>query len=138
MEFQNVYPISFPSPSYPPQPRLITLIHARCLLCMLETTRNTPRSTSILQSYTAVTANMASVSSLDHDVKVKRNEGITSAVLNEAKTFIEEALGVALGPVSTANDLLSSLKDGVVLCKYAIIPAPSMNWTLEFPLTTIP
>lgn len=56
---------------------------------------------------------MASVTSLDGDLRRLRLEKYTPAAANEAKSWIEEALGEQL----PANDLLDALKDGVVLCK---------------------
>lgn len=57
---------------------------------------------------------MASVSSLDKDLRRLRLEKYTPAAANEARAWIEEALGQKL----SSSDLLEGLKDGVALCKY--------------------
>jgi hypothetical protein len=62
---------------------------------------------------------MASVTSLDSDMRKLRTDGNTKEARNEVQTFIEEALGERLG-VSNENDkteLFERLKDGVALCK---------------------
>jgi transgelin len=56
---------------------------------------------------------MASVSSLDKDLRKLRLDKYTPAAANEARTWIESVLGERLPP----GDLLESLKDGVALCK---------------------
>jgi hypothetical protein len=56
---------------------------------------------------------MASVTSLDKDLRKMRLEKYTPAAANEVKTWIEETLGERL----PAGDLLEALKDGVALCK---------------------
>lgn len=58
---------------------------------------------------------MASVTSLDKDMRKLRLDRYTPGAAKEARTFIEEALGEPLAK----PDLLDSLKDGVALCKYA-------------------
>ena len=57
---------------------------------------------------------MASVTSLDKDMRKLRLDRYTPGAIKEVRTFIEEALGESLGK----PDLLDSLKDGVALCKY--------------------
>ena len=57
---------------------------------------------------------MASVTSLDKDMRKLRMDRYTPAAANEVRTFIEDSLGEHLAP----GDLLESLKDGVALCKY--------------------
>lgn len=57
---------------------------------------------------------MASVSSLDKDLRNMRLGKYTPQAANEARTWIEESLGERLA----AGDLLDALKDGSVLCKY--------------------
>jgi hypothetical protein len=62
---------------------------------------------------------MASVTSLDSDMRKLRMDGNTREARNEVQTFIEEALGERLG-VSNENsktELFEHLKDGVALCK---------------------
>lgn len=57
---------------------------------------------------------MASVSSLDQDMRKLRLDRYTPAAANEVRGWIEEVLGEKL----PGGDLMESLKDGVVLCKY--------------------
>jgi hypothetical protein len=59
---------------------------------------------------------MASVSSLDQDMKKLRMDRYTPKAANEARAWIEETLGEKLA----AGDLLEALKDGTALCRYAI------------------
>ncbi|KAK2629900.1 hypothetical protein QTJ16_000720 [Diplocarpon rosae] len=68
---------------------------------------------------------MASVTSLDKDMRKLRLERYTPQAANEVRTFIEESLGERLAP----GDLLDSLKDGVVLCKLVNLAVPN---TLRF------
>jgi hypothetical protein len=56
---------------------------------------------------------MASVTSLDKDLRKLRLDKYTPAAANEAKTWIEGILGERL----PSADLLDGLKDGVALCK---------------------
>ncbi|MCJ1393289.1 hypothetical protein MMC18_006161 [Xylographa bjoerkii] len=56
---------------------------------------------------------MASVSSLDKDLRNMRLEKYTPRLANEAREWIEEVLGERL----KAGDLLEALKSGVALCK---------------------
>jgi hypothetical protein len=58
---------------------------------------------------------MASVTSLDQDMKKLRMGRYTPQAANEARTWIEDILGERL----PAGDLLDALKDGTALCKYA-------------------
>jgi hypothetical protein len=57
---------------------------------------------------------MASVTSLDKDLRKMRLEKYTPAAANEARTWIEDILGENL----PSSDLLEGLKDGVALCRY--------------------
>lgn len=57
---------------------------------------------------------MASVSSLDKDMRNIRLSKYTTQAANEVRTWIEDILGERLAP----GDLLEALKDGVALCKY--------------------
>lgn len=59
---------------------------------------------------------MASVSSLDKDMRNIRLSKYTPQAANEVRTWIEDVLGERLG----TGDLLDALKDGVALCKYAM------------------
>ncbi|KAK5664011.1 hypothetical protein OQA88_225 [Cercophora sp. LCS_1] len=56
---------------------------------------------------------MASVSSLDKDLRKLRLDKYTPAAANEAKSWIENILGDRL----PSGDLLEGLRDGVALCK---------------------
>ncbi|KAL8684080.1 MAG: hypothetical protein Q9224_006634, partial [Gallowayella concinna] len=58
---------------------------------------------------------MASVSSLDKDLRNMRLGKYTPQAANEVRAWIEESLGERL----TAGDILDALKDGSALCKYA-------------------
>lgn len=58
---------------------------------------------------------MASVTSLDKDMRKLRLDRFTPQAQQEVRTFIEESLGETLQP---KDNLLESLKDGVALCKY--------------------
>lgn len=58
---------------------------------------------------------MASVSSLDKDLRKLRLDKYTPQAANEVRVWIEEILGDRLPP----GDLLEALKDGVALCRYA-------------------
>jgi hypothetical protein len=58
---------------------------------------------------------MASVTSLDKDMRKLRLDRYTTQAANEVRNFVEESLGEPL----TKPDLIDSLKDGVALCKYA-------------------
>lgn len=60
---------------------------------------------------------MASVTSLDKDMRKLRMDRYTPAAANEVRTFIEESLGERLKD----GDLLEALKDGVALCKYEFL-----------------
>lgn len=56
---------------------------------------------------------MASVTSLDKDLRKLRLERYTPAAAKEVSSWIESVLGERL----PSGDLLESLKDGVALCK---------------------
>jgi hypothetical protein len=57
---------------------------------------------------------MASVSSLDKDLRKLRLDKYTPAAANEVRAWIEATLGEKL----PSSDLLEGLRDGVALCKY--------------------
>jgi transgelin len=57
---------------------------------------------------------MASVSSLDQDMRKARLDRYTPAAANEIRNWIESMLGQRLA----SGDLMEALKDGVALCKY--------------------
>jgi hypothetical protein len=63
---------------------------------------------------------MASVTSLDKDMRKLRLDRYTPAAANEVRTFIEDSIGERLAQ----KDLLDGLKDGVALCKYEDAPRP--------------
>jgi hypothetical protein len=63
---------------------------------------------------------MASVSSLDQDMKKLRMDRYTPKAANEARTWIEETLGERL----PSGDLLEALKDGTALCRYVMSAFP--------------
>jgi hypothetical protein len=70
-------------------------------------------------------ATMASVTSLDKDMRKLRLDRYTPQAANEVRSFIEESLGEPLAK----GDLLDSLKDGVALCKYdfsEVYPSPQV------------
>lgn len=62
---------------------------------------------------------MASVSSLDKDLRKMRLDKYTPAAADEARNWIESILGERL----PSRELLEGLKDGVALCRYFPIPA---------------
>jgi hypothetical protein len=59
---------------------------------------------------------MASVSSLDHDMRKLRLDRYTPQAANEVRGWIEEVLGERIA----GGDLMDALKDGVALCKYVL------------------
>lgn len=69
---------------------------------------------------------MASVSSLDQDMRNLRLSRYTPTASNETRAWIEETLGEKLPP----GDLLEALKDGVALCKLAnlAMPGPAIKF----------
>lgn len=77
---------------------------------------------------------MASVSSLDKDLRMSRNARYTPAAANEVKSWIEGVLGEKLA----GSDLLDGLKDGVALCKYGFPLPPSPPALLGLPLCHSP
>ena len=58
---------------------------------------------------------MASVTSLDQDMRRLRMDRYTPQAANEVRSWIEDTLGERL----PAGDLLDALKDGTVLCRYS-------------------
>ena len=56
---------------------------------------------------------MASVTSLDKDMRNTRLSKYTPQAATEAKDWIEDALGERI----RSGDLMEALKDGVALCK---------------------
>lgn len=75
---------------------------------------------------------MASVSSLDQDMRSLRMGRYTPQAANEVRSWIEGTLGERLPP----GDLLEALKDGVALCKLVnlVIPFPGVKYkTISMP-----
>lgn len=68
---------------------------------------------TLLRQKRTLHANMASVTSLDKDLRKMRLDKYTPAAANEARTWVEESLGDKL----SSPDLLDGLKDGVALCR---------------------
>ncbi|KAK5120654.1 hypothetical protein LTR85_006012 [Meristemomyces frigidus] len=69
---------------------------------------------------------MASVSSLDADMRNLRLGRYTPQAAKEVRTWIEDTLGEQLAP----GDLLDALKDGAALCKLAnlALPPPGIKY----------
>lgn len=66
---------------------------------------------------------MASVTSLDKDLRKLRLDKYTPGAANEAKTWIEGILGERL-----SGDLMEALKDGTVLCRYGLSHVIRLAW----------
>jgi hypothetical protein len=64
---------------------------------------------------------MASVSSLDRDLRSLRLSKYTPQAANEVREWIEEVLGERL----SGGDLLEGLRDGIALCKYVFRKYPN-------------
>ncbi|KAG9388560.1 SCP1 Calponin [Pyrenophora tritici-repentis] len=64
---------------------------------------------------------MASVTSLDQDMKKLRMDRYTPKAANEVRSWIEDVLGERLPP----GDLLDALKDGTVLCRLVNMAIPT-------------
>ena len=79
---------------------------------------------------------MASVSSLDNDLRQMRLDKYTPRATNEVRAWIEEVLGDKLAP----GDLLEALKDGVALCRlvYERIGLMSTTDTISIGSSTMP
>jgi transgelin len=75
---------------------------------------------------------MASVTSLDHDMKKLRLDRYTPGAANEIRAWIEAMLGERLA----AGDLMNALKDGVALCKYADPSTLSLNMLIPLGWST--
>ncbi|KAF2485327.1 hypothetical protein BDY17DRAFT_293374 [Neohortaea acidophila] len=68
---------------------------------------------------------MASVSSLDQDMRNLRMSRYTPQAAKEVRTWIEETLGESL----PSGDLLEALKDGVALCKLVnLVMSPGVKY----------
>src|SRR5271155_43095 len=73
---------------------------------------------------------MASVSSLDQDMRQLRLDRYTPQAANEVRGWIEEVLGEPIG----RGDLMDALKDGVALCKYVLYQVASISsvdWNVQ-------
>ena len=70
---------------------------------------------------------MASVTSLDHDMRKLRLERYTPSAANEVKAWIEESLGERL-----QGELLDALRDGVALCKSVLHATYIWSCTYSF------
>jgi hypothetical protein len=72
------------------------------------------------------TTTMASVTSLDSDMRNLRMSRYTPQAANEARAWIEDTLGRSL----PSGDLLDALKDGVALCELAnlVLPPPGVKF----------
>ncbi|KAI9735707.1 MAG: hypothetical protein M1818_006315 [Claussenomyces sp. TS43310] len=75
---------------------------------------------------------MASVTSLDKDMRMLRMDKYTPQAANEARDWIEGILGEKLAE----GDLLDALKDGVALCKLANLALPPPG--LRFKASSMP
>jgi transgelin len=61
---------------------------------------------------------MASVTSLDKDMRKLRMDRYTPQAAREVRDWIEGILGEPLA----SGDLMEALKDGVALCKFVSLP----------------
>lgn len=70
---------------------------------------------------------MASVSSLDQDMRNLRMSKYTPQAANEIRSWIEQTLGETLPPGDLLQDVL---KDGVILCRLAnlVLPPPGLKF----------
>lgn len=66
---------------------------------------------------------MASVSSLDKDLRNLRLGKYTPQAADQVRGWIEDVLGEPLAP----GDLLDALKDGIALCKYDLVNPSSQH-----------
>src|SRR5436305_1498100 len=69
---------------------------------------------------------MASVSSLDKDLRQMRLDKYTAQAANEVRAWIEGVLGDRLAP----GDLLEALKDGVALCRF-VYDTRLLHWITD-------
>lgn len=76
---------------------------------------------------------MASVTSLDKDMRNIRLSKYTPQAVSEVRRWIEDVLGEPLAP----GDLLETLKDGIALCKYAPTAAESPALMEKLQLTRL-
>lgn len=71
-----------------------------------------------LYSSTLSFTKMASVSSLDQDLRRMRLDKYTPQAAQEVRDWIEEMLGDKLPD----GDLLDALRDGMILCRWVDVP----------------
>ena len=108
----------------------IRLFHGRPATCAIRVLSESQRNQRLRCSTTRQIVraeNMATVSSLDKDLRQMRLDKYTPKAANEVRNWIEESLGDRLPP----GDLLDALKDGVALCRqvhvYRIRSRPRPN-----------
>ncbi|KAF2215597.1 hypothetical protein CERZMDRAFT_34966 [Cercospora zeae-maydis SCOH1-5] len=77
---------------------------------------------------------MASVTSLDHDMRNLRLARYTPQAANEVRHWIETTLGESLPP----GDLLDVLKDGVALCKLVNLAVQGKAGAIKFKASAMP
>lgn len=77
---------------------------------------------------------MASVTSLDQDMRNLRLSRYTPQAANEARAWIESTLGEPL----SSGDLLEALKDGVALCKLANLAVQGQAGAIKFKASAMP
>ncbi|PIA88842.1 Transgelin [Cercospora beticola] len=77
---------------------------------------------------------MASVTSLDQDMRNLRLARYTPQAANEARHWIETTLGESL----PAGDLLDALKDGVALCKLVNLAVQGKAGAIKFKTSAMP
>lgn len=77
---------------------------------------------------------MASVTSLDQDMRNLRLARYTPQAANEARSWIESTLGEKL----PSGDLLEGLKDGVALCKLANLAVQGKAGSIKFKASQMP
>ena len=77
---------------------------------------------------------MASVTSLDQDMRNLRAARYTPQAANEARQWIESTLGESL----PSGDLLDALKDGVALCKLVNLAVQGQAGAIKFKASAMP
>ncbi|KAI5367325.1 Putative smooth muscle protein/calponin [Septoria linicola] len=77
---------------------------------------------------------MASVTSLDQDMRNLRLSRYTPQAANEARQWIESTLGESLPP----GDLLEALKDGVALCKLVNLAVQGQAGAIKYKNSAMP
>jgi hypothetical protein len=97
-------------PNFIPPPTFTSLPPSNLQPILISTAHDLPLifALAVVATYT-----MASVSSLDQDMRKLRLDRYTPAAANEIRGWIEGVLGERL----QSGDLMEALKDGVALCK---------------------